>query len=465
MKRDTRIVFPVSLHRQLLHHLFSGDGAEHGAVVAAGLAQTEFGPRLLARKVWLAREPEDYRQGPQGYMGLQATFIHRCITHCRDQRLVYLAVHNHGGAGRVAFSAVDFASHERGYRALLDIADGMPVGALVFARDAVELDLWKPDGTRSALHSATVLGPNIERYYANPRARAEAEGEAVSKLDVFARQSLFLGEAGQAIFRRSKVAIIGLGGIGSLVSEYLARLGVGAIVLIDPDRLETSNISRVIGSRLNDLERGGQLKIEIAARVARDAQPSIGLECIADDFARAPVAEKVLDCDYIFLAADSMRARLVFNAIVQQYYIPGVQLGTKIVVQPNSGNITSAFSVVRQVLPESGCLMCNQLIDATKLAEEWKTDAERQDQQYGITLPNPSVITMNAVAASHSVNDFLFALTGLPRKVHSLYKRYDHLSNDVIHEHPRRDEGCSECSTQPNSRLGFGDARPLPCAL
>ena len=48
------------------------------------------------------------------------------------------------------------------------------------------------------------------------------------------------------------------------------------------------------------------------------------------------------------------------------------------------------------------------LIDGTQLAIEAKTDEERKDQDYGVSEPNPSVITLNAVAAGQAVNDFLF---------------------------------------------------------
>lgn len=465
MKRDVQLVLPASLYSKLMDHLFPGDYYEHGAVLAAGVATTQAGLRLLVREVWTAEEPTDYRLGPKGYMGLQAPFIHRCITRCRDQRLVYLAVHNHGGAGHVAFSDVDMASHARGYPALLDIANGMPVGALVVAKGAFELDLWHPGGRRSALREARVLGPSIERYYPNSLDRRVEEGEVPEHVESHSRQVLFLGPSGQALLKRAKIAVIGLGGVGSLVSEYLARLGVGRLLLIDPDRLELSNISRVVGARESDLPHAADratLKVDIAERVAREAQKSIAVEKIAGDFAREDVAKRVLDCDYMFLAADSMRARLVFNAIVQQYYIPGVQLGTKVRIDPNDGRIEAAFSVVRAVRPGEACLLCNQLIDPARLAAEWKSDSEKVDQQYGLQLPNPSVITMNSVAAAHGVNDFLFAFTGLRAKEPALYRRYDHLSQSTVYEQPRRDDDCPECSAAIASRFGFGDARMLP---
>lgn len=391
---------------------------------------------------------------------LAAPFIHRCITHCRDNRLVYLSVHNHGGTDAVAFSAVDLASHERGYPALLDIANGMPVGALVFAEHAIEIDLWNPDGTRHALRQARVLGPGIERLYSNLRVRRQVEGDHTPH-ERYTRQSLFLGPSGQSLFQNAKVGIVGLGGVGSLISEYLARLGIGHLVLIDPDRLEESNTSRVIGARASDL-KARSLKIDIAERVALEAQPTIRIDKIAEDFTRPSAAQSVLNCDYLFLAADTMRARLLFNAIVHQYYVPGVQIGTKIRLDNDTGCLEAAYSVVRNVRPGEGCLLCNELIDPTELAREWKTEEEREAQHYGLRMPNPSVITMNAVGASHAVNDFLLSFTGIRETERAPYRRYDHLTQVVTDELPRRSPLCPECSSTTGSRLGMGDARVLP---
>src|SRR3546814_7980818 len=49
-----------------------------------------------------------------------------------------------------------------------------------------------------------------------------------------------------AILAGSRVAIIGLGGVGSLLVELLARLGVGQFVLVDPDRVDPTNVPRLV---------------------------------------------------------------------------------------------------------------------------------------------------------------------------------------------------------------------------
>jgi len=111
-------------------------------------------------------------------------------------------------------------------------------------------------------------------------------------------------------------------------------------------------------------------KVILARRNIRRANPSARVEAIFGDFLEAEIAAKVVDCDYLFLAADTTRARLLFNAIVHQYLIPGVQVGAKVRVDASSGDVLDAYTVVRPVTSESGCLLCNRLINSAKLQEE-----------------------------------------------------------------------------------------------
>lgn len=159
-------------HRSLLNHLFPGDGAAHGAVIAAGIAATTRGTRLLARELFPAVDGVDYVPGRRGHHMLTAEFVRDKIRYCRDEHLVYLAVHNHGGHDQVAFSPEDDASHQRGYPALLDIS-GLPVGALVFAANAIAGDIWTTDRARQAIRE-TVGWPSESRSGQIRRSRSPA---------------------------------------------------------------------------------------------------------------------------------------------------------------------------------------------------------------------------------------------------------------------------------------------------
>jgi hypothetical protein len=439
----------------ITNHLFPGDHDEHGAILLAGTSCAGGQLTLHVREVHLAREGSDYVQGTTGYRALAPKFIHRVITRARDERLVYLAVHNHGSDREVGFSSIDYDSHERGYPALLQIARGMPVGALVFGHRSVQADIWLTDDTRLELDEVVVVGNTIQRLTPSPR---RVFGDEANSYD---RQIRMFGKAGQGLLASCRVGIIGLGGIGSLVAEYLARLGVGAFGLIDDDHVEASNLSRIVGASASDaFDRIA--KVTVAERLILQGNDRARVTCVAKDVARESAAQQLISCDYLFLAADSMRARLVFNAVVHQYLIPGVQLGSKIRSDP-AGALVEVMSANRPVRPGRGCLWCNQLIDANELAKEAKTDEERKAQAYGVGEPNPSVVSLNAISAAHAVNDFLLDYLCLrPDSGQLYYEHFHFLKNTRTLVEPRTSGDCPECS-HTGQRYGRGDSVGLPC--
>ena len=454
---------PRLLADQLERHLFPGDNDEHGAVIGAALVETARERRLLGRRLFLAIDGSDYVPGERGYRMLTADFVRRSAIACAEEGLAYLAVHNHPGSDRVVgFSNTDIASHRRGYPALLDILDGPPAGALVFGRRSVAGSIWLAPESQLELEHTTVLGTSQERLYASPRRPPSAGSE-------YDRQVRLFGDRGQAVLRKQKVAVIGAGGAGSLVNEYLARLGIGHIVIVDYDRLDRTNMPRVVGARQSDLGSSprflGQLlrrqaspKVVIAERVAREVKRSIRYDAIVGDVTEPAVVERLLDCDAIFLAADSMQARLVVNALCHQYLIPSWQIGAKVVNDP-SGAIEDVFSVVRHLVPGESCLWCNELVNPTRLAEEAVSPDQREAQRYVDEVPAPSVITLNAVAAAHAVNQYLFATLGLQEASKELHwLKYRSVEPYATIELPRRARACPECQ----GRLGAGTRRPLP---
>ncbi|THC47056.1 ThiF family adenylyltransferase [Streptomyces cellulosae] len=446
----------------LRKHLFPGDGDEHGAVIGASVVTTPRGTRLLARRLYLAQDGVDYVPGQRGYRMLTATFVRDRVRECRSQGLAYLAVHCHGGTTRVGFSATDLASHERGYPALRDILGSAPVGGLVFATDAVAGDLWLPGGGRAELDQAVITGWPINTLRPKPVLPPTSD-------PAYDRQSRVFGDRGQATLAEQEVGVIGAGGAGSLIIEYLARLGIGELLIVDPDRVERTNLPRLVGAHTRDAhtwmthparprfvqalgQRLATPKVKVARRVARQANPGIRVHALQADVTKDEIATSLVDCDYLFLAADSMQARLVFNALVNQYLIPGVQVGAKVQVGPE-GAVTDVFSVVRPVAPGFGCLWCNELISPAKLQEEALTPEQRRQQRYvqDESIHAPSVISLNAVAAAHAVDDYLHTVTGLlPTTYEPRWRRFHPMSpaapQRVRCDVPRTSAECTECS-------------------
>ena len=455
----------------LLHeHLFPGDEDEHGAVLQCGIARSPRGTRLLVHNVVPAVEGIDYVEGNRGYKKLTAEFVADNIDTCAEKGLAYLAVHNHRGRDRVSFSGTDMASHERGYPALLDINDGVPVGALVFARNAVAGDIWTSDGERHTITGLRVTGrPQLT-------ITPEPVPDQVAK-PTYDRQARIFGDRGQAILADSKVAVVGLGGIGSLIAEYLARLGVGELVFIDPDRIDPTNLPRVVGARRTDTwsllqddsrppwvrRLGARLatpKVKIAARVARQASKTARITTVSRSVVDADVAELLTDCDHIFLAADSALARRLVNSVTHQYLIPHTQVGSKVTVI--DGAIADIFSVSRTSSPGNGCLQCNGLIPAWRLTEEATSAIQRRRQRYvdDDDIHAPSVITLNAVAASRAVDDWLMTIGGLTDSAVSAdhWVAYHPLTGEVVEHEPAKSPDCRHCGP---TRFAMGDGACL----
>lgn len=462
------------LHR----HLFPGDHDEHAAVLLCGMA-TARSRRLLVREVVCAEDGVSYLPGKRGYRQLSGEFVTHLIRRAKDEKLVYLAVHNHGGSDSVSFSTTDLGSHERGYPTLLDLT-GLPVGAVVLAERALAGDIWLPDGSRCPVArtviiggSPTVLTPRPEK--ANPAMHGR-----------YNRQSLLYGETGQHILGQAKVAIVGAGGVGMLLVQMLSRLGVGTLVIIDPDRVDPTNLPRLPEATRVDamewLDRDGRRpgvrilarrlarhKVQIARRMARRANDAVAVDAIVGDVADDHTARLITDCDFVFLAADTMLARDVVNQIAYQFLIPTVQVGSKVVADAQTGQVHDIFSVVRTLGNQPGCLRCNGLIDLRRLGEESVGNPEQVRNQRYVNEPEvhaPSVITLNAVGAGWAADQFMQYMVGLhalPTDFQILRTGFEgRAPTPVALQEPNADPDCHVCGPASWSAFARGDQHELP---
>lgn len=466
-------------------HFFQPDGDEHGGAILCGATFDDGTLRLLVREFVPAEDGVDYLPGLRGYRHLDGAFVTRQLRRAKDLGLAYVAVHNHGGQGHVSFSAPDLASHERSYPTLRDVS-GHPVGALVLARGAVAGEMWLNDGSRHVVRATSVVGDALERI--DPGGSLGVDRQA-GVAPQFERQALVFGHGGQRRLQALKVGVVGAGGVGMLIIQALSRLGVTNLVVIDPDVVSPSNLSRLPEARLRDaygrLGSGGfgplarrvglsrpTSKVDLAGRIVKCANPRARITKLRADVAEDRVARELRNCDFLFLAADTMLARDVVNQIAYQYLVPTLQVGSKVVVNRHSGRVDDVYGVVRSIGSAPGCLRCNDLVSITKLAEEAVSDeVQRRNQRYvdepGIDAP--SVITLNAMCVGWAVNDFMHYASGLGRP-HVGFRVLRSRPTAPAHpqlvvQTPDVDEDCHVCSLRNYSVLSKGDAAELPTRL
>jgi hypothetical protein len=413
--------------------LLPDDGA-HGAVLLAEPTEGPRGARLLVRQVIPAIDGVDYVRGTTGFHALRPEFVRDCAMRAHANGWAYVAVHNHGGFGRVRFSSIDLASHERGYPALVQLID-RPVIGLVLADGAAAGDIWLPDGGRADLAELIVAGRTVLRLRPTPALASSAGGRWDRQVRVF-------GDIGQQVLSALRVGIVGLGGAGSMINEFISRLGVGHLVLIDGDLASDDNLPRLVGAEPNDV---GVAKTTIAAHSARRANPGVTVDEFVREVQRPDAQAALQGCDFIFLAADSHSARHFVNQVIEQRLIPGVQVGVKVPVS-DDGTVGRIHVANRPLIPGNGCLWCNQLIDPTKLALDLAPETARPAARYVDELPAPSVIALNALAVAEAVNGFMMGMTGLlDEEGDPAYTVLFPREGDRQLHTPRRDPACGYC--------------------
>jgi tRNA threonylcarbamoyladenosine dehydratase len=116
------------------------------------------------------------------------------------------------------------------------------------------------------------------------------------------------GRGALACFRRCRVAVVGLGGVGSWAAEALARTGIGALTLIDADDLCVSNTNRQLPAIAGQYGRG---KAEAMAERCRQINPDIAVEPVAS-FLTPSNLDALLDPDFdlVLDACDSFRTKV-----------------------------------------------------------------------------------------------------------------------------------------------------------
>jgi len=174
------------------------------------------------------------------------------------------------------------------------------------------------------------------------------EDKSATTQERYSRQILFapIGPDGQERIRQAKVAVVGCGAIGASTSALLARAGVGKLVIIDRDYVETSNLQRQV---LFDEEDARQSlpKAEAAARKLAAINSEVSVEPHVKDL--TPASTSLLgDSDLILDCTDNFETRYLINDFAVANAKPWIYAAA-----------VGSYAVTMNVLPgETACLAC-----------------------------------------------------------------------------------------------------------
>jgi molybdopterin/thiamine biosynthesis adenylyltransferase/rhodanese-related sulfurtransferase len=137
----------------------------------------------------------------------------------------------------------------------------------------------------------------------------------------YARQTVLpqVGAAGQARLARSRVLVVGAGGLGCAALPYLAAAGVGQLVLMDPDRVEESNLHRQPLYRMSDI---GTPKVDAARAALLALNPATAISAHCERLDAGNAAQRVAGADVILDAADSLAATYILSDACRAANLP-----------------------------------------------------------------------------------------------------------------------------------------------
>lgn len=229
----------------------------------------------------------------------------------------------------------------------------------------------------------------------------------------FDRNVRAFGGPVQTVLSDLTVAIIGCGGTGSSVGEQLARLGVRRFVLIDPDKLSLSNVTRVYGSTP---ELVGTRKVDVAADLITAISPVAAVSREDSMLTIEATARRLQAVDLVFGCTDDNAGRMVLSRVASYLLTPVIDCGV-LLTSAADGQLTGIDGRITVLSPGSACLVCRGRIDHARAASELLTPDERvrrADEGYAVALPGvePAVVTFTTAVGSAAVSELLERLIG-----------------------------------------------------
>jgi molybdopterin-synthase adenylyltransferase len=246
----------------------------------------------------------------------------------------------------------------------------------------------------------------------------------------YSRQMMLpeIDAAGQERLSQSRVLIIGLGGLGSPVSLYLASAGVGQLVLVDFDKVDLSNLQRQIVHTTKDIDRP---KIESAKEHLHAINPDINIECIDHVLEEDELLNEAEKADVIVDTSDNFQTRFALNEVSVKTKTPLVS-GAAIRFE---GQVT----VFNPKDENSPCYRC--LYNEDVATEETCT-------------ANGVIAPLLGIIGSIQANETLKLLMGIGETLQGRLLLLDSLHMDWNEAKLKKDPACPVCKLKQESHSG-----------
>jgi hypothetical protein len=229
----------------------------------------------------------------------------------------------------------------------------------------------------------------------------------------FDRNERLFGAAGQEKVGATAIVIVGCGGLGSIVGQQAAYLGIRRFALVDADLVTASSMNRLVGAVPADVDTTP--KVEVVERTIMSVAPDATVTAVRDWLTSAAARSAIGQADVIVGCLDDDVARLELTGLA-------VELGKPVLDLASDVNEEGTEYGGRVVFAEPGlrCVYCLGEFDPEELALANLTPEQRRarDKVYGVRRAaldhrGASVVSLNGVVASLALTELMVYITGL----------------------------------------------------
>lgn len=440
---------------ELRKHLFPGDDKEAVAIALCGRSNFEGNQTLLVQELLLIPYEACYER--TGYLVHWSTdiiipFIEKAIKH----NLAILKIHCHPGWYE-QFSNIDDESDLKLFNSIHSwLDDDLPHASCIMLPDGrIFGRLINNKIEFEDIQQILVAGSNIYNWLYS-KSRFVDNDLQIRNMQAFGKKTI-------NTLSQMKIGVVGCSGTGSPIIEQLKRLGVGELVIVDPDYIDKLNLNRILNSTFEDA-KNGVAKVEVMQRSINETGFGTRVTTFSNHVSSYDVVKQLAECDTLFGCVDGAEGRHVLNLISSFYLVPFFDLGVRLEAD-GEGGINSIFGSVHYIQPGGSSLLSRGQYNLQQLQAESMKRVNRSvfeelaQNKYLVNVneSSPAVISINMQVAATAINDFLARI----HPFRNITNKEIDVTRIFFHEWAMFSESNNIICQYFASMMGKGDVQPL----
>lgn len=363
--------------------------------------------------------PRDGETIESGNVSIRAEYMMRVLASAPRAAGIGV-IHSHFGNGWQNLSADDYRTEAKELARVVFSARKLPLLGMTIGLDGtLSARLWlesRGGFRRTDIPTVRVVGERFVVFH-HPGAKPLLPEKTTNRI---ATMTVW-GHEKQALLESLRIGVVGLGSVGSIVAECLARMGVRDFVLVDRDRIKKHNLDRTVGaSRLAAI--ANMRKTHIAARNIRKSSTASPLRIVVvNRWVQEPEALKsLLDCDAVFACVDRHLPKYVLDFLALSHLVPVVDGGIAVDIPSAQKPSLDISWRIHMASPSRPCLGCLGAYEYSKVGLE--RDGVTDNRTYLENAPDlkreyqarQNVFCFSMSCAAHEVLQFLGYMLDTP---------------------------------------------------